>query len=139
MNDATKTLLSYKFWKLESTVQAVKDLLNEGGYIHARDKNRQTPLHWAAAHGSAEIVKYLIDAGAGIKARDFLECIPLHWAARFGTIEAINALIDAGSDINARDYDGYTPAELVQNNRKLDGTDALTLLAAHVKKGKNHD
>ena len=131
MNDATRKLLSRSFWNSRPDAEAITALINAGADIKARDKYGWTPLHIAARISTVEVVTALIAAGADIEARDGIGCwTPLHKAAMNGTVEVVKALLDAGADITARTKDGQTAYDIARRyNPRLDGTDALALLA----------
>lgn len=78
--------------------------------INAKDKNGNTPLHFAAARNSdVEILKYLISRGGKINAKNNLGWTPLFLAA--GNTESVSVLkylISQGADVNMRDNNGNT-------------------------------
>ena len=56
-----------------ASIKEIKELLNEGADLEARDMFNQTPLHCAVNRGTddnVEIANILINAGANIEARD---------------------------------------------------------------------
>ena len=91
--------LTGEFWK---EAEDVKLCLAAGADVNARHNDGWTPLHLAAAHGTAKTVKAVLDAGADINARENVGLTPLHAATPYGTAENVNALLAAGADINAR-------------------------------------
>ena len=38
--------------------------------VNATDKNKNTPLHYAAGYGRADVCKFLVDAGASVTLRN---------------------------------------------------------------------
>lgn len=88
----------------------INDLVGGGANINERDDRGQTPLHWAAARGSAFVTLHLSRYdGVQIDARDNQQLTPLHWAVREGRPEHVAALIYSGADVNAQDDGGHTP------------------------------
>ncbi|KAJ9457303.1 Palmitoyltransferase AKR1 [Diplonema papillatum] len=64
-DDPTRMCLNYAaFWNRESTAQL---LLHLGESVAVHDANGDTPLHWAARGGAAEITEWLLAAGADPK------------------------------------------------------------------------
>lgn len=57
-------------------------LLDQGIDINPRDKNSNTPLHWAAADNKPEVVALLLNKGADINARNKSGNTPLNDAKR---------------------------------------------------------
>ncbi|MBQ7607068.1 MAG: ankyrin repeat domain-containing protein, partial [Desulfovibrionaceae bacterium] len=80
-------------------VQAVKTYLAKGTDVNTKNKDKDTPLHWAARNGYTEVAKLLIDKGADVNAKNEDGHTPLHWAARNGYTEVAKLLIDKGADL----------------------------------------
>ncbi|MDX5508193.1 MAG: ankyrin repeat domain-containing protein [Wolbachia endosymbiont of Hylaeus sinuatus] len=66
--------------------------------LDARNRDKHTPLHYAAVHGYVEIAKYLIDNGANVNAQDQDEHIPLYFAVTNDNKELAKLLIKYGAD-----------------------------------------
>jgi len=77
--------------------------------MEARDRDRMTPLHWAARYGHLSVVQYLCEQGADNEARNMYHNIPLHWAARYGHLPAVQYLCEQGADMEVRNRDCMTP------------------------------
>ncbi|VVC35296.1 Ankyrin repeat-containing domain,Ankyrin repeat, partial [Cinara cedri] len=85
-------------------------LLNVQGIdVHAEDKNKQTPLHWAT---DERIVNALIAQGAKVNAEDKNKQTPLHWAVKDCNTAVIWALINNNAEVNAKDKNKQTPLHL---------------------------
>ena len=81
--------------------------------VDARDKDRQTPLWWAARNGHEAVFKLLLGTGkVDVDARDkYRQATPLWWASRNGH-EAIFRLLlgTCKVDVDLRErYNGETP------------------------------
>lgn len=68
-----------------------------------------TPLHFAAAGGSAAITNCMLKKGVEVDPLDASEETPLHFAARAGHGPICEMLLDAGADINAVNAQDMTP------------------------------
>jgi ankyrin repeat protein len=66
--------------------------------IEAQDDRMNTPLHWAATAGHADIVKHLIERGANLAAEEEDGLKPLHQAASRNHAEVVKLLLTAGVD-----------------------------------------
>jgi ankyrin repeat protein len=90
----------------------IPDLCRAGVPVEGRMQTTETPLHIAAAVGSAGSVTALLDAGAGINALH-TDCgwTPLHTAADVGAAEMVALLIEHGADLRAVDNVGYAALE----------------------------
>ena len=59
---------------------------------NAVDKNKNTPLHYAAGYGRADIVKLLVDAGASVTLRNLDGKSPLDVAKLNEQDDVVSAL-----------------------------------------------
>ena len=73
------------------------------------DREKRTPLHWAAGNNALPCVEALLAAKATVDARDWGEHTPMHWACPMDAIESVKVLAAAGADLNAVDRDRRTP------------------------------
>ena len=88
-------------------IEAVKQHLDDGTEVNAKDENGLTPLHFAK---TKEIADLLISKGADVNAKEAKNQItPLHWAAWRGRKEIAELLIAKGADLNTKNKDGGTP------------------------------
>jgi len=121
-------------------IEAVKQHLDDGTEVNAKDVTGRTPLHWAAWVGHKEIAELLITAGADVNAKDGDNDTPLdeavsegekeiadllrkhggkhgtiHSAVGGGDVEAVKEFLAAGVDVNAVAMDdvffGQTPLD----------------------------
>ena len=90
----------------------VRQLLEKGTDVNAKDDKQWTPLHLAASHGHYEIAKLLIEKGADVNTRGNGEMTPLHGAAYWGHTAVAELLIEKGADVNARNYEQWTSLSL---------------------------
>ncbi|CAG7822054.1 unnamed protein product [Allacma fusca] len=105
------------FWPLETNVRAV-------------DRDKNTPLHWAAASGAVQAVSVLLKQGAEVNSKNNTDETPLHWAVAHGRDGCVLTLLVNQAEILLTDVDGKTPLDLCtdENNKstkykKLDETD----------------
>ncbi|WP_353271056.1 ankyrin repeat domain-containing protein [Wolbachia endosymbiont (group A) of Alloplasta piceator] len=79
----------------------VRELLEKGANIEARDSDGYTSLHRAAEGGHLEIIRFLIDKGANIGAKNKDGKNPLDVANDLGKTEVVNFLGPKQSDTNS--------------------------------------
>jgi ankyrin repeat protein len=91
-------------------VQAVKDLLEQGVYIHAQDKDGRCALVAAAYKNHLEIVDLLIAAGADVNMKDNSIQSAYLIATMEGTgyLELLRKTLAAGADVHSTDSDNGT-------------------------------
>jgi ankyrin repeat protein len=108
-------------------------LLAAGAAVEMQDKNKATPLHWAAKKGHTQSIVVLVSAGAyvdaqgggaSLEAHGDKKATPLHMAAMHGHSESIKALVAAGATVDARDDENATPLHWAAGTGDLN-TDSL--------------
>ena len=117
-------------------IEAVKQHLDDGTEVNAKDGTGRTPLHWAAIEGHKEIAELLIAEGANVNAKTNDGKTPLdeainpfynkteianllhkhggkhgtiHSAVGGGDVEAVKEFLAAGADVNVKDKRRFTP------------------------------
>ena len=64
--------------------------------VNSKDREKRTPLHWAAGKNALPCVDALLKAGADVHACDWAEHTPLHWACLTDALESAKAIMAAG-------------------------------------------
>ena len=127
-------------------IEAVKQYLDAGGDVNAKNKVTTTPLYWAAYEGQKEIVELLITNGADVNLRSGMVVktkdgsegnkmaqeimnnrTPLDMAILREHTEIAELLIAKGTDVNAKSNRGYTPLHEASKKEK---TEIIELLIA---------
>ena len=91
-------------------LKRVKTLLNHNPQLAvSRDRRGDTPLHWAAEWGCADVAELLVERKADVNAKDKTGWTPLHYAASFGHRNVAELLLTNKADVNAKDTSGHTP------------------------------
>lgn len=97
-------------------VNLVRDLLNKGAPINARDNAGWTPLHDAVRKGSAAIVNLILaKEGVEVDACSKPEqggLAPLHDASEVGHIDIVKSLLAAKASVLVTDARGRTPLDV---------------------------
>jgi ankyrin repeat protein len=119
-------------------LEAVKDLLDRGADVHAKDIFANTPLHRAAESGHVEVCSLLLDRGADVHAKTNSGNTPLHEAAYFGHVEVCSLLLDRGSDVNERNQYGYMPLHMAALNDCLSAC-VILIMAGGDMHAKDND
>ncbi|MBI4520284.1 MAG: ankyrin repeat domain-containing protein [Gemmatimonadetes bacterium] len=114
-------------------VESVRSLVRQGADVNAAQADGMTALHWAAAHGDAELANLLIQAGANLEAVTRLGShTPLHVATRGTDVAVIRALLDAGANPNATTTTGVTPLHHAARAGSAEAVSALLERGASV-------
>lgn len=71
--------------------------------VTVTDKQRLTPLHYAAIANNLSAVDVLVNLGSGVNARSASRTTPLHEAIRSGSVGAALLLLKLGADYHAAD------------------------------------
>ena len=87
----------------KGNIEAVKQYLDGGADVNAKDGGGWTPLHHATEAGHKEIAELLIANGADVNAKDKYGRTPLDWAVMLGKPEIADLL---------RKHGGKTKKEL---------------------------
>ncbi|ODV61224.1 ankyrin repeat domain-containing protein, partial [Ascoidea rubescens DSM 1968] len=81
-------------------------------YLNFKNKDFETPLHFASRVGAVECLDLLLDLGANINALDINGNTALHLATRYGNINCIKSLLLYGSDFDMKNVDDWLPVQL---------------------------
>jgi cytohesin len=93
----------------DGRVEMVRQLIDEGAKLEARNSRGETPLIIAAENGRKDVVELLLATGANIHARRKWGSQPLHVAIRKGHTKIAELLIAKGADINSKGDHDRTP------------------------------
>lgn len=86
----------------------VKQLLETGASIDARDPAGRTALLLATHANHVETAQLLIKAGADVNAKDHLQDSPYLYAGAEGRLEILKLTVKAGADLNSTNRYGGT-------------------------------
>lgn len=87
----------------------VKDLINKGADVNAKEENGFTPLMLSSWHGHIDIVQHLIAKGAHVNAKTNEGLTALLSALEQGHYDIAKILIASGADVNVKGMDDRTP------------------------------
>ena len=117
---------------LADTNRAVQLLAMDKNVVQARDRDGQTPLHWAVLNDQLPLTSFWLQAGASPAATNFARQTPLHIAATKGLTEQVKLLLAANAPTDIRDTNGWTPLDAaIQANQ----SDCIHLLMANAPPG----
>ena len=89
-----------------------KTLDTFGFKLDERDKQLQTPLHYAVRYNRPDVVEYILGQNPSlVDAQDFYQQTALHIAAKNKDNRMVELLIDSGAKIYIEDYFGSTPGD----------------------------
>ena len=108
-------------------IARVRQLLDDGANVDARNHKGESALHCAAKAGFTDIVALLIDRRANVDAEDRDGATPLAFALR-STVKdktrlhaVVRALRAAGADPNRADRQGRSPRDIASRKRAASG------------------
>lgn len=112
-----------EYKKLPYPYESFKKLMELGVDIDAKDKEEQTPLHYAAIFKNFEIGKLLIDAGAEIDAEDINGNTPLwrsvmYFRGEDTLLKLIKAFLNNGADINKKNKHDSSPKDVIIDTKE---------------------
>ena len=105
--------------------EVVRQLLDRGADIEAKDKDGETALIRAACLGEAEVVKLLIERDANIEAKGRHGYTALMVSAINGRIGIIKILLAAGANMGAKNENGETALILAERQGQDQVSDLL--------------
>jgi len=94
---------------LQGNVAIVREHIEAGSDLNAKDDYGSSALTIAATFGKTEVARALIEAGADLSTTNGAGATPLHVAAFLCRTEIVRALLDQGADKSAVDEAGATP------------------------------
>lgn len=98
---------------LQGDLEAVRQHIDAGSDLNAKDAYGSSPLTIAATFGRTEVARALLEAGADMRVGNNEGSMPLHIAAFFGHTQIVEALLNHGADVHARNNDGATAFDFV--------------------------
>ncbi len=103
----------------KGNLEKVKQLLNEGANIHAKNNAQQTALYVAVRGNQFSVMNYLVEQGANINAREKDGWSILHRAVATNNLAIVEYLVENGADLDAKtNYNKETPLEMAKNDKK---------------------
>jgi len=116
LTNMLKTAITKNAWR-EFDWERVKELINAGADIEAKNFFDSTALMVAASVGESEVCKFLIGKGAKVDATDKYGCTALMYAAGNGWTRACSVLVEHGAEIWKRDNRGRHAIKIIKNIR----------------------
>lgn len=80
-------------------------------HLSLTNSKGQTPLHFAALSGRAEMAQLLISRGSAVNATDMDGNTPLHFSMKGGSPLAVKTLLSGGADTGAENAKGQSAAK----------------------------
>jgi ankyrin repeat protein len=110
---------------LGDTNQVQQLLAADKNVIQARDRDGQTPLHWAVQKDRLLLTAFWLQAGTPSAATNLAGQTALHIAAGKNLVEHMKLLLAAHAPTDARDTNGWTPLDAAMHSQS---TEAIRLL-----------
>ena len=92
-------------------VDTTKLLLQLKADPNMKDKDGDTPLHWASEFGQMDMARLLLQFKADPNIKGNYGSTPLQWASSNGQVEMARLLLQSNADPNVKNRDGYTPLQ----------------------------
>jgi ankyrin repeat protein len=107
--------------------------------VNARDKTRQTALHYASYKGNAEVVRLLIERKASVNVEDQNGETPLMRAAYYNHPDTAELLLKNRADVNAHNEFGHSALYEASSWGYLSVVQCLLEHNANMNKDKSGD
>ena len=114
---------------LADTYQAAHLLKMDRAVLQARDRDGQTPLHWAVLYDQLPLTSFWLQAGASPAATNSAGQTPLHIAVTKGLTEQAKLLLAAHAPTDIRDTNGWTPLDAAVQAKQADCIHLLMAMA----------
>jgi len=69
-NQHPQPMIELHLAAVSGDLEEVRELLEKGADVNAKDEEGRTPLHWAAGNGYVEVARLLIEHGADVNAKE---------------------------------------------------------------------
>ncbi|KAA6422679.1 MAG: hypothetical protein FRX49_07539 [Trebouxia sp. A1-2] len=115
---------------MEEKAEQAQHLVQLGADIAARDKQRLSALHFAAAHGHLDLVSFLWSKGVELDWESPDGRSPLHLAALKGHSSVVHFLLSKQAWADAQDAQDNTPLHLAARGKSLQTVSELLKVAA---------
>jgi pectate lyase len=116
----------------QGDLDEVRNFIDKGADVNAKNKSGETPLHKAAIRGHKDVVELLIDNAADINARGRWDYTPMFYAAWSRSTEVVELLVEKGADVNAKDEWDWTPLHYMAQDNIRDMAEFLITKGASV-------
>ena len=147
---------TFKFTELHRLTQTTDvrklEQMLEKEDVNLKDIHDWTPLHYAAAKGSADAIEILLEHQAHVNAPDILEWTPLHYACQRGDTSIVQRLVQKDAELDVRSRGGVAPLHcaamnghvdvvysMIKAGAALDVLDASRNTLLHHAAGKGHE
>ena len=92
-------------------IDVIGTLLDDGIDVKTKDRDGNTPLHWAVLGGHTNCVELLIEKEADVGAVNSAGNTLLHLAVTTAPPECVRLLLEAAAPVNSRNNNGDTPLD----------------------------
>lgn len=112
-----------EFWKAvkEENIAKVKEYVKENAeYINARDRLKNTPLHYALLNDDKEMIDYLMENGADLNAKNNYGKTPFHIVVEKEDIDIVKLCIEKGANVNLEKFTGESSLDIATERENKD-------------------
>lgn len=88
--------------QMDAELKCAQALIAGGADVQALDKERSTPLHYAAMSPRPDLARAILETGAKVNAQNSAGLTPLHNAALFASPETVAYLLEQGAEPEGR-------------------------------------